>query len=106
MISAPVGLLLVLAAVGILLAAALSAGEVAVRRVTRAAVSDLMAERRPSAVRVHGLAEDPARTASSAAFVRIIGEMVASTCLTLVVASLLPTWWVVLLVSALVSAVV
>ena len=104
MTSAPVGLLLVLAAVGILLAAALSAGEVAVRRVTRAAVSELVTERRPGALRVHGLVEDPARTASAAAFVRIIGEMVASTCLTLVVASLLPAWWVVLLVSALLSA--
>jgi CBS domain containing-hemolysin-like protein len=106
MTDVPVGLLLVVAAIGILLAAALSAGEVAVRRVTRAAVSELVADRRPSAMRVRRLVEHPARTAASAAFVRLVAEMVASTCLTLVIASLLPYWWLVLLVAAFVCALV
>ncbi|WP_258723690.1 hemolysin family protein [Cellulomonas sp. NS3] len=102
----PVGLLVVLAVVGIALAAALSAGEVAVVRVTRAAVTELFAERRPGAARVHRLTEHPGEVASSAAFVRLLAEMTATVCLTLVVASRPLAWWVVLLVAGALCAVV
>ncbi|MFS0699214.1 hemolysin family protein [Cellulomonas sp. 179-A 4D5 NHS] len=102
----PVGLLVVLAVVGIALAAALSAGEVAVVRVTRSAVTELFAERRPGAARVHRLTERPGEVASSAAFVRLLAEMTATVCLTLVVASRPLPWWVVLLVAGALCAVV
>jgi CBS domain containing-hemolysin-like protein len=95
----PVGLLLVLALVGISFAAALSAGEVAVVRITRAAVTELFAERHAAAERVRRLAEHPGEVASSAAFVRLLAEMTATVCLTLVVASLPLAWWLVLLVA-------
>ena len=49
MTDVPVALLVLLAALGIAAAAALSAGEVAVVRISRAAVSELLAERHPAA---------------------------------------------------------
>lgn len=102
----PVGLLVVLAVVGIALAAALSAGEVAVVRVTRAAVTELFADRRPGAERVHRLIERPGEVASSAAFVRLLAEMTATVCLTLVVASRPLAWWAVLLLAGALCALV
>lgn len=49
---APVGLLVVLAVVGILLAALLSAGEAAVTRISRSAVAEIVDNRRDLAYRV------------------------------------------------------
>ncbi|MFI2752470.1 hemolysin family protein [Cellulomonas sp. P22] len=102
----PVGLLVAVAFVGIVLAAALSAGEVAVLRVSRSAVSELFATRHAAAERVQKLLEHPVRVSSSAAFVRLIGEMTATVCITLVVASSGWPWWVVLVVAGAVCALV
>ncbi len=102
----PVGLLLVLAVVGILLAAALSASEVAVLRVTRAAVTELYSTRHAAADRVRKVVEHPVRVSSSAAFVRLLCEMTATVCLTLIVASSGWPWWTVLIVAGVLCALV
>lgn len=97
--SAPLALLVVLTVVGIVLAALLSAGEVAVARVTRAQATELVADRHPAAGRVVRLVEHAGQVSSSAAFVRLVSEMLATVCLTLAVASARWPWWAVLLVS-------
>lgn len=106
MSAGPVGLLILVAASGIILAALLSAGEAAVLRVTRSAVSELVTDSQPRAERVRRLAAAPGRTASSAAFVRLVAEMTATTCITLALASGDLAWWSVLLLSVLVSGLV
>ncbi|MDM8084126.1 hemolysin family protein [Cellulomonas cellasea] len=102
----PIGLLVTLALVGIVLAAALSASEVAVLRVTRAAVAELYTARHAAADRVRKLVEHPVRVSSSAAFVRLLGEMTATVCLTLIVASTGWPWYVVLVVAGVLCALV
>ncbi|MBN0041324.1 CBS domain-containing protein [Cellulosimicrobium cellulans] len=107
----PVALLAVLTVLTVVLAAALSAGEAAVLRVTRAAVSeaggdDLTTTPRPSGRRALVLLADPAATARSVGFVRVVAEVAAITCLTLLVAAWLEPWWQVLLVALAVSVVV
>ena len=106
MSAAPIGLLAALATAGIILAALLSAGEAAVLRVTRSAVSDLVTAGHPAAARVRRLAAAPNRTAASAAFVRLVAEMTATTCITLGLASGSMAWWQVLLLSVVVSGLV
>jgi len=100
----PLGFLVAVALIGIVLAAAMSAGEVAVVRITRAAVTELIAERHPAAERVRRLVEQRRRVASSAAFVRLLAEMTATVCITLVVAAAGHAWWLVLIVSIVVCA--
>lgn len=100
------GLLLALAAAGIVLAALLSAGETAVLRVTRASVALIVAEGGPRARRVERLAADPRRTASAASFLRILGEMVATACITLSLEEMLDVWWQVLGLAVVVSTLV
>ncbi|WP_029288954.1 hemolysin family protein [Cellulomonas sp. HZM] len=106
MTDVPVGLLVVVAVLGVLVAAAMSAGEVAVLRVSRAAVTDLVAEQHPAAQRVRVLVDSSSRVAAAAAFVRLLAEMVASVLLTLAVASTRMPWWGVALVSVALCAVV
>jgi len=106
MADVPVALLVVVAVLGVLAAALLSAGEIAVGRVSRAAVTELVAERHPASHRVQRLVEHPAQVASAAAFVRLVAEMVATVCITLVVASASLPWWAVLLISVAICAVV
>jgi len=106
MTDVPVALLVVVALASILSAAALSAGEVAVLRVSRAAVTELAAERHPASDRVRRLVEDSGRVASAAAFVRLLAEMVATVGITLVVASGSLPWWAVALVSVAICALV
>ena len=106
MTSVPLGLLVLVAVLGIALAAALSAGEVAVGRVTLAAVTELLAGRHPAAERVRRLVEQRRRVSSSAAFVRLLGEMTATVCITLVVAATGLAWGWVLLVAGVVCAAV
>ncbi|CAM5780711.1 hemolysin family protein [Cellulomonas persica] len=102
----PVGLLVVVAVLGTVLAAALSAGEVAVVRVTRAAVTELVAQRHAAAARVQALVEHPQRSASAAAFFRLVAEMLATVCLTIVVAASDLPWWGVLLGGLALSVIV
>ncbi|MFC8734095.1 hemolysin family protein [Luteimicrobium sp. NPDC057192] len=109
----PVWLLVLIAVAGILLAAALSAGETAVLR-----QGSLSAHARESAGgrdedtddvrsrRVAALLEDARGVAASASFLRVLAEMTATACITLAVGAWLEPWWAVLLVSLVVSAVV
>jgi CBS domain containing-hemolysin-like protein len=106
MTDVPLGLLIALAILGIAVAAALSAGEVAVGRVTLAAVTELVADQHPAAERVRQLVAQRRRVASSAAFIRILGEMTATVCITLVVAATGLPWGWVLLVAGVVCAAV
>lgn len=106
MTEVPVPLLVVVALVAIVAAAALSAGEVAVLRVPRAAAAELAAARHASADRVRRLVEHPAHVAAAASFVRLLAEMVATVCIVLVVGSGSLPWWGVLLVSVAVCGVV
>ncbi|GCE75903.1 hemolysin family protein [Cellulomonas biazotea] len=106
MTDVPVGLLVALAVLGIAFAAAMSAGEVAVARVSRAAVTELVADGHHAAARVQRLVEHHTRVVAAASFVRLLAEMTATVCLTLVVASGSLTWWAVLLVTVALVAVV
>ena len=105
MTGVPVGLLLVLGVLGIALATALSSGEAAIGRLTRTAVAELSAVRRPWARRTQALAAQPDRTVSALAFVRLTAETLSAALVTLALAALLPSWWVVV-VAALVASVV
>ncbi|UZN01792.1 hemolysin family protein [Cellulomonas sp. S1-8] len=102
----PVALLLAIALLGIVLAAALSAGEVAVQRVTRARVAELEHDRPGAAARVRRLVDDPARVAAAAAFVRLLGEMTATVCLTLALSAGSLSWWATALLAIAACAVV
>ncbi|PFG32794.1 hemolysin family protein [Sanguibacter antarcticus] len=103
---APIGWLLVFALVGISLAALLSAGEAAVVRVTRTAVGEIVDTRSEIADRIQRLVVSPGHTAASAAFVRVFAEMLATACITVCVAALVDPWWLVLLISVVVGALV
>jgi CBS domain containing-hemolysin-like protein len=100
----PVVPLVVLAAAGMVLAALLSAGEVAVLRVTRAQVTELAAARHPAARRVQRLVERPMRVSSAAAFVRMGSEMTATVAITLAVSATGWSWGWVLGASAAICA--
>ncbi|MBO3086838.1 hemolysin family protein [Cellulomonas dongxiuzhuiae] len=102
----PVALLVAVALVGIVLAAALSAGEVAVLRVTRARVTELESERPGAAARVRRLVDDPTRVTAAAAFVRLLGEMTATVCLTLAISAGSLSWWATALLAIAACAVV
>ncbi|QCB93250.1 hemolysin family protein [Cellulomonas shaoxiangyii] len=106
MTDVPVALLVALAVLGILLAAALSAGEVAVLRVTRARVAELEAEHHRAAARVRRLVEDPARVAHAASFVRLLGEMTATVSITLAISAGSLPWWATALLAVAACAVV
>jgi CBS domain containing-hemolysin-like protein len=102
----PVALLVWVAVLGFGIAALLSAGEAAVLQATRAAVSELVTRGHPHAGRVRRLTEDPVDTAASLAFVRLVGEMTATACVTLTLTSADLRWWQVLLLAVLVSGAV
>ena len=104
MTGAPLVLLGALVVLGITLAALLSAGEVAVMRVTRAQVTELLAVHHPAAPTVQRLVAHPSRAASAAAFVRLLGEMTATVSVTLGAAELVRPWWAVLLTAFAVCA--
>ena len=106
MTGVPVPALLAVAVVGIALAALLSAGEVAVQRVTRASIADQVGQRGAGGRRAAVLAANPRRTASAAAFWRIVAEMTATACITLSLEHLLDVWWHVLGLAVAVSSLV
>jgi CBS domain containing-hemolysin-like protein len=109
----PVWLLVLIAVVGIVLAAALSAGETAVLRQGSLSAHARESERGrdddPDDVRSRRVAlllEDARGVAASASFLRVLAEMTATACITLAVGAWLEAWWAVLLVSLAISAVV
>ncbi|MDD9207403.1 CNNM domain-containing protein, partial [Georgenia sp. 10Sc9-8] len=85
-----------LAVLGIALGAVLTAGETALDRITRSAVAEMEG---PRADRVRRLADRRAVALPVTSFVRVLAEMTAAVCLTLVVADLIDEWWLVLLVA-------
>jgi CBS domain containing-hemolysin-like protein len=95
----PVGALVLVAVLGILAAALLTAGEAALGRVTRAAAAELVASGRRGATAVQRLAEHAGRAAAAAGYVRVLAEVAAAACITLVVAASFSAWWQVLGVS-------
>lgn len=106
MTEVPVGLLAALTVLALVLAATLSAGESAVVRLGRGGVDELVQAGHPAADRVRRLVEHPGRVAASAAVVRLLGEMVAAVCLTLVVASSPLAWWLELVIAVAACALV
>ncbi|WP_454049234.1 hemolysin family protein [Cellulomonas sp. Marseille-Q8402] len=95
----PVGLLAALTVLAVLAAAALSAGEAAVVRISRNAVADLLSARNPAAERVRRLTADRAAVAGSAAVLRLLCEMLAAVCLTLAIAASDLVWSVELVIA-------
>jgi CBS domain containing-hemolysin-like protein len=101
----PVGALVLLAVIGVATAALLSAGEAALSRLTRTAAAELLSSGHHGAGAVQRLTEHPARAVAAAMYVRLLAEMTAAACVTLVVASSLSAWWHVLGVALGVTAV-
>ncbi|UNX53611.1 hemolysin family protein [Georgenia sp. TF02-10] len=100
----PAAWLGVLVLLGLVVGGALSAGEAALARVTRAAVADLAAAGQKNADAVARLVDRRDLGLAAATFVRVLAEMTAAVCLTLVVAGLLPRWWQVLLAAVVLTA--
>lgn len=100
----PVLLLAALALVTLGCGAALSAAEAALSRMTRAAADDLVQAGRRRAETVRDLAERRDEVLVSVSSVRIAVDMCAAVCLTLAVAGLLERWWLILLVSLALNA--
>lgn len=96
MTGAPVALLVVLAIVVLAFGALLSAAEAALTRMTRAAAEDLVEAGRRGATRVLALAERRGQVLGAVASVRVAVDMLAAVLLTLALAGLMDSWWVVL----------
>ncbi|MFD2839167.1 hemolysin family protein [Populibacterium corticicola] len=103
---APVGALIVCAILGIALAALLSAGEVAVVGVSRAALAEASAKKPERSRRLALLAENRAQVAAISSFARMVAEMFATACITVTYAAFFDEWWLVVLLSVLSSVVV
>lgn len=103
---APVSFLALLALLALVFAAVLSAGEEAANRITRAAAHEAATEARKGAAVAVRVAEDPVGPARAAAFFRVVAEMTAAVCLTLVLADALMAWWQILIASVLASALI
>ncbi|XBH20284.1 hemolysin family protein [Jonesiaceae bacterium BS-20] len=104
--NAPVGILVPIAVLGIITAAVVSAGEAAVLKVSRSAVGEVSEAKPHLAQRLQALTQDTAVTATAAAFVRVVAEMIATACITVSIATAFTPWWLVVIVAALVSALV
>ncbi|GAB2987840.1 hemolysin family protein [Actinotalea caeni] len=102
----PVSPLLLLALASLSLGAMLSAGEEAVRSITRTAAHEAEVEGRRGARAAVALAESPRPAAQATTFLRVLAEMAGAVCLTLVLVGLLDTWWQVLVGSILLSALI
>lgn len=100
MTDVPVGTLLAVAALLVLPAALLSAGETALLRVSRSSLADLAASDTPAGRRLQRIAADQHRTAAAAALVRVLLEAVGAVALTLALSATGLVWWQVLVVAA------
>lgn len=102
----PVAALVVCAVAGIVLAALLSAGEVAVVAASRSAVADIAARKPDKAARLKLLVDNSSQVAALAAFARVVAEMVATACITVTLAAFFDEWWLVVVLSVITSVVV
>ena len=98
---APVALLIVIAVLGITLAAFLSAAEAALLNAPKQLPADSK-----KLDRLNLLLENRSRSISAVAFVRIVAEMVATACITVSFAKALDEWWAVVLLATLVATIV
>lgn len=96
MTGTPVAFLVVLAIAVLAFGALLSAAEAALTRMTRAAAEDLVEAGRRGATRVLALAERRGQVLGAVASVRVAVDMLAAVLLTLALAGLMNSWWVVL----------
>lgn len=104
--SVPLGVLIPVVVAGIALAALFSAAETALVRVTRTAVSSLVAEGNRRAALVERLTSQRRANATRISFLRLLAEMTSATAITIMVAAAMSTWWHVLLVSLAISVLV
>ncbi|WP_067782578.1 hemolysin family protein [Actinomyces vulturis] len=102
--NAPTGLLIVLALITLTQGALLSAVEAALSHMTRAAAEDLVEEQRRNADQVLFLAEHRGPVMASVASVRVFVDMAAAVAVTLAVAGVIDEWWLVLLISLAINA--
>lgn len=102
---APIVALLIGAILGNAWAAALSAGEAAVLRVTRSAAAELVDDQPELAPRLTRLLDNRTGTVAAAAFLRVIVEVLASTFLTVALAASLDSWIAVVAAAAVISVV-
>ncbi len=100
-----VALLFLAAVLTLACGAALSAGEAALTRMTRAGAEDLAEAGRRGADRVLDLAERRSQVLASVSAVRVGVDMLAAVLLTLAVSGLITPWWAVLAVSVAANAV-
>ena len=105
MTGAPTGALVVVGLLAVLVGAVLAAGEAAVLRLTRAALTEMATSDLPSAGRVRRLMDDPHGAAASAGAVGAVCEVVAVVSLTLALVASGGSWWQVLLLALLVGGV-
>lgn len=104
--NAPVGILIFIAVLGIITAGVVSAGEAAVIKISRSAVTEAAEAKPHLADRLARLTKDSSVTVTAASFVRIVAEMIATACITVSIATVFSAWWVVVLLAALISALV
>lgn len=102
----PVTALIVCAVAGIALAALLSAGEVAVVAASRSAVAEIAAKKPEKAARLKLLLEHSTQVAALASFSRVVAEMVATACITVTLAAFFDKWWLVVVLSVVISALI
>jgi len=96
--------LAVLGLVTLMLTALLVAAHAALERIGRSALSELHVAERPRAERVERLADDRETALPGLALARVLAEMTTAVSITLVVADLLSSWWQVLIVAVLGTA--
>ncbi|WP_194947959.1 hemolysin family protein [Actinomyces trachealis] len=106
MTGTPVALLVVLALLALGLGAVLSVAEAALARTTRAAADDLVEAGRRGAETVRALAERRSEVLGAVNSVRVAVDMCAAVCLTLAVAGVVDRWWLILLISLALNALV
>jgi len=96
---------LLFAAVALVVVAALLAGaDAALTRVTKVRAADLVEEGRRGATALLAIATEPGPPLLVTTFLRVLAEMAAATCVALVMASLLPSWWQAALATIAISA--
>lgn len=96
MTGAPSGVLVAVAVLAVVVAAVLSAGETALLRLGRSQLAEVGACDRPGPRRLRRLMADPHAAAAAAAWVRVLGEVVAAVTLTLALAAAGLAWWLAL----------
>ncbi|SPT52494.1 Magnesium and cobalt efflux protein CorC [Actinomyces bovis] len=106
MTNTPVALLVFLALLALGLGAVLSAAEAALSRTTRAAADDLVEAGRRGAQQVRALAERRGEVLGAVSSVRVAIDMCAAVCLTLAVAGVVESWWLILLLALALNALV